>query len=162
MEEQNGNKEFTQQELAQYDGQDGRRAYIAFEGRVYDVTDSKLWKAGQHMRRHQAAADLTREIEGAPHDISVFERVPMVGRHEGVEVTEHEQPEVPGLIGKLVRRFPFFRRHPHPGVVHFPIGFMTAASVFALLRLVIGTPFFESTAIVLPTASRPSSGSRCP
>ena len=129
MAEQKDSKEFTLQELAQYDGQDGRRAYVAFEGRVYDVTDSKLWKAGQHMRRHQAAADLTKEVGDAPHDASVFERVPVVGRIGGAaEATGPAEPEIPGLIGKLIKRYPFFRRHPHPGQADHSTGWTTLRS----------------------------------
>ena len=33
-------------ELAEHDGHDGRRAYIAVNGTVYDVTDSPRWERG--------------------------------------------------------------------------------------------------------------------
>jgi len=35
-------KKFTLNELKQYDGRDGRSAYIAYKGKVYDVTESFL------------------------------------------------------------------------------------------------------------------------
>jgi len=53
--------------------------YIAHDGKVYDVSASKMWKTGLHMKRHQSGADLTEEIKGAPHGTEVLERVPQVG-----------------------------------------------------------------------------------
>jgi len=41
-------RKFKLQELRQYDGRDGRPAYIAYKGKVYDVTDSYLWIGGDH------------------------------------------------------------------------------------------------------------------
>ena len=38
-------KEFDLTQLAQYDGQDGRPAYVAIDGIVYDVTAVPAWKA---------------------------------------------------------------------------------------------------------------------
>ena len=37
-------KVFTLAELAQYDGQDGRPAYFAYEGQVYDASSIPNWK----------------------------------------------------------------------------------------------------------------------
>ena len=71
--------EFTEAELRQFDGQKGRRAYIAFDGVVYDVTDSLLWRGGMHRNMHYAGLDLTRSLRKAPHDASVFNRIPRVG-----------------------------------------------------------------------------------
>lgn len=36
-------KEYTEQELAEYDGKNGRSAYLAHSGKVYDFS-SFLWK----------------------------------------------------------------------------------------------------------------------
>ncbi|HER63154.1 MAG TPA: cytochrome b5, partial [Desulfobacteraceae bacterium] len=47
-------KEFNQEALAEFDGRDGRPTYIARDGAVYDVSESKLWRNGEHMKRHQA------------------------------------------------------------------------------------------------------------
>lgn len=69
---------FTLEELSQYDGQDGRRAYYAFEGVVYDVTDSPLWKLGKHFE-HSAGEDLTGALEGAPHGDAIVKAFPVVG-----------------------------------------------------------------------------------
>ena len=54
-------KKFTLEELKQYDGKDGRPAYIAYKGKVYDVTDDYLWTEGDHQGEHAAGRDLTEE-----------------------------------------------------------------------------------------------------
>ncbi len=54
-------KEFTIDELAGFDGKDGRAAYVAYEGVVYDVTESAMWGDGDHEGMHFAGADLTAE-----------------------------------------------------------------------------------------------------
>lgn len=71
-------KEFTLEELAQYDGRDGKQAYVAFKGVVYDVTESAMWGEGDHEGMHQAGADLTSEHDDAPHDVYVTD-FPEVG-----------------------------------------------------------------------------------
>lgn len=69
----------TTTELAKYDGKDGRQAYIAVNGTVYDVSDSPLWENGHHPPDHQAGRDLTEELTKAPHVRAVVERFPVVG-----------------------------------------------------------------------------------
>jgi predicted heme/steroid binding protein/uncharacterized membrane protein len=59
--------DMTQEELSACDGKDGRPAYFAFEGKIYDATQSKLWKNGVHMGRHQAGNNLTEALQQAPH-----------------------------------------------------------------------------------------------
>ncbi len=72
-------KEFDLNTLAEFDGTDGKPAYVAVQGKVYDVTRSKLWKDGTHQRRHRAGEDLTDDLEGAPHKPDVLLRFPQVG-----------------------------------------------------------------------------------
>jgi predicted heme/steroid binding protein len=69
----------TRAELAGYDGRGGRRAYIAVNGTIYDVTDSPHWQGGLHPPDHQAGQDLTEELLKAPHVRAVVERYPVVG-----------------------------------------------------------------------------------
>jgi predicted heme/steroid binding protein len=72
-------RRFTLDELKQYDGREGRPAYIAFKGRVYDVTESFLWVDGDHQGQHAAGKDLTNEISFAPHGEETLERVKQIG-----------------------------------------------------------------------------------
>ncbi len=75
--------DLTADELSAYDGKDGRPAYVALEGVVYDVTNSRLWRAGEHDPSHgraQAGRDLTPVFGKAPHGLENLERFPVVGR----------------------------------------------------------------------------------
>jgi predicted heme/steroid binding protein len=72
----------TRSELAKHDGRDGRPAYIAVSGTIYNVTASPLWPGGDHQGSHQAGRDLTEELKSAPHVRTVVERFPVVGRLE--------------------------------------------------------------------------------
>ncbi|TLM98547.1 MAG: cytochrome B5 [Actinobacteria bacterium] len=72
-------KEFTLEELAAFDGREGRAAYVAFEGVVYDVSESAMWGNGDHEGAHTAGHDLTAEHDDAPHDTYVTD-FPEVGR----------------------------------------------------------------------------------
>ncbi|MCE5241678.1 MAG: DUF2231 domain-containing protein [Syntrophobacteraceae bacterium] len=136
--------ELDPEELARYDGKDGKPVYIAHAGRVYDVSESRLWKGGLHMRRHHAGKDLTTDIGGAPHGTEVLERYPQVGV---VRKAETEENRVPDWLAPVLRRFPMARRHLHPMTVHFPIVFMLAATFFNLLHLVTGVGAFETTGL---------------
>ena len=139
-------QEFDRAELEKYDGKDGRPIYIAYKGKVYDVTDSKLWKNGLHMNRHHAGGDLTADIQGAPHEPDVLERYPQVGilKEEAPAVAE---PEIPRFLAWLLEKYPFLKRHPHPMTVHFPIVFAFSTSIFNILYLITGIKSFEITAL---------------
>ncbi len=139
-------KEFRLEELRDYDGKDGRASYIAYEGKVYDVTASKLWKGGLHMRRHRAGTDLTAAIQAAQHGPDLLERYPQIGVLQPVEADTEAETPLPRLIALLLDKNPFFRRHPHPMTVHFPIVFMLAAPFFTVLYLVTGVAAFDTTA----------------
>jgi predicted heme/steroid binding protein len=70
---------FTKQELSQYNGKNGAPAYIACGGKVYDVSASYFWRNGRHQVVNAAGADLTSELQQAPHGAEMLERVPVVG-----------------------------------------------------------------------------------
>jgi predicted heme/steroid binding protein len=57
----------TSDELKLCDGQNGRPAFIAYKGRVYDVTDCELWSEGEHFDVHIAGQDISDEMSNAPH-----------------------------------------------------------------------------------------------
>jgi len=137
-------KEFAPEEISLFNGKDGKPVYIAHRGKVYDVSNSKLWKGGLHMKRHHAGEDLTTDIGAAPHGTEVLERYPQVG-----VVRPGEAPEIimPSAISRLFERYPMLRRHPHPMTVHFPIVFMLSATFFNILYLLTGAKSFETTAL---------------
>jgi predicted heme/steroid binding protein len=70
---------FSKHDLALYNGQDKEFIYVAFNGDVFDVTHSRLWKNGKHYE-HWAGQDLTQELAEAPHSDKVFEKFQKVGR----------------------------------------------------------------------------------
>lgn len=72
------NKVFTIEELKKYNGQNGNLAYIAVDGTVYDVTNSKKWKVGKHCNV-MAGNDLSKEIGASPHGKDALKKVPIVG-----------------------------------------------------------------------------------
>lgn len=63
-----------------FDGEDERPAYVAYKEKIYDVTRSKLWKDGGHMKRHQAGTDLTEILSQAPHGEDKITAMPQVGK----------------------------------------------------------------------------------
>jgi predicted heme/steroid binding protein len=73
---------FTKERLAEFDGKHGRPAYVAHEGKVYDVTESVLWEDGEHEGEHTAGADLTAEMDEAPHFPEELDAFPVVGTFE--------------------------------------------------------------------------------
>ena len=129
------------EELARKDGKEGRPVYIAYEGKIYDVSQSKLWKTGSHMKRHPAGKDLTTDIGGAPHGPEVLERCPQVGIIRLKSTIEQKT-----FLELLFEKLPFLRRHPHPMTVHFPIVFMLSAVFFTFLYLITADPSYETTA----------------
>lgn len=75
-------KIFTLDELEEYDGKDGAKAYIAVEGVVYDVTDVEPWAGGEH-NGYEAGKDLTEEIKTeSPHGVSKLKGIHIVGKLE--------------------------------------------------------------------------------
>ena len=135
--------ELSLEELAEKDGKEGRPVYIAYAGRIYDVSRSNLWKTGTHMRRHPSGKDLTVDISAAPHGPEVLERYPQVGVVRRNPSSANEEKT---FLEPLFKKLPFLRRHPHPMSVHFPIVFMLSAAFFTLLYLITGRPSYDTTA----------------
>jgi predicted heme/steroid binding protein len=71
-------KQYTIQQLALRNGQDKDDIWIAYQGIIYDVTESRLWRNGKHYE-HWAGQDLTKELEEGPHTDSVFEKFKVIG-----------------------------------------------------------------------------------
>ncbi len=135
----------TREELNANDGQEGRPAYVAYKGKVYDVSNSRLWRNGVHVRRHHAGNDLTADFSAAPHDESVLERVPVVGVLADHEVERREEAEGWGRLLIPLLDF-YFDLHPHPVAVHFPIALGVVSAVFLVLYLLTGVEALEASA----------------
>ena len=71
--------EYTRPQLALRNGQDKPQIWVAYKGIIYNVTESRLWRNGQHYE-HWAGQDLTHELADAPHIDNVFEKFEKVGR----------------------------------------------------------------------------------
>ena len=72
---------YNRQQLALRNGQDKAEIWVAYMGLIYDVSDSRLWKRGQHYE-HWAGQDLTAELADAPHTAHVFDKFKVVGKVE--------------------------------------------------------------------------------
>ena len=101
-------KEIDSSELSASDGKEGKPVYIAHQGRVFDVSESKLWKGGLHMKRHHAGP-ISPRISAGPHGSEVLERYPQVAVVKIQEAVESAIPEMPA---RLLAAVPHTRRHP--------------------------------------------------
>jgi predicted heme/steroid binding protein len=71
----------TRKQLALRNGNDRDEIWCAYNGLVYDVTKSRLWRGGKHYE-HWAGQDLTQELTNAPHNENVFDKFKVVGKLE--------------------------------------------------------------------------------
>lgn len=85
-------EEVTQETLGSFDGQDGSQAIVAVDGKLYDVTDSRMWRDGVHVRQHQAGRDLSEALQDAPHGAEVLDKVAMIGQLEAPPAEEAPRP----------------------------------------------------------------------
>ena len=69
----------TIEQLSHFDGKEGRPAYIAYKGIVYNVSQGRLWKNGSHVTKHAAGNDLTDILKTAPHGEEKILAMPQVG-----------------------------------------------------------------------------------
>jgi len=124
-------KKISIDDLRRHDGREGRPAWVGWDGKVYDVTGSRLWKEGVHVRKHNAGQDLTSDMDLAPHDDSVFEGWELVGELAAQQVAEAAYPE-PAQWEQAI-----LDQHPHPISVHFPIALSLSAALFTALSLLL-------------------------
>jgi len=74
-----GRGEFTPGDLEPFDGREGRPAFVGHGGKVYDLSASRAWADGTHVRRHAAGNDQTAAISQAPHGAEKLSAFPVVG-----------------------------------------------------------------------------------
>lgn len=96
------NRVFTLQELADYTGRDGKPAYIAVDGLVYDMSQVPEWKGGTHIG-YAAGQDVTQILDTiAPHGREQLEGIPVVGKLATAETPPAETSPFQRLRPRLV------------------------------------------------------------
>lgn len=71
---------FSRSQLALRNGTEKEEIWVAYQGVIYDVSESRLWRNGKHYE-HWAGQDLTEELDqDAPHTQEVFGRFVAVGK----------------------------------------------------------------------------------
>ena len=71
-------QELTVEQLSEFNGRDGKPAYIAVDGVIYDVTESSAWEGGGH-KGLEAGLDLTAQFKDSPHDVSTLDKIIKIG-----------------------------------------------------------------------------------
>ncbi len=74
-----GERIFTLEELNNYNGRDGRPTYVAYDGVVYDVSNSSRWSEGNHFGL-PSGRDLTIQYRACHAGRPRIEQMPVVGR----------------------------------------------------------------------------------
>lgn len=74
-----GNRDITLQELAQYNGKNGKPAYVAVNGVIYDVTGNAAWAAATHFGL-VAGKDLSSEFSGCHKGSEILKKLITVGK----------------------------------------------------------------------------------
>ncbi|MBN2241699.1 MAG: hypothetical protein JW793_03335 [Acidobacteria bacterium] len=134
-------KEFDPKSLEEFDGREGRPAYVAVKGKVFDLSESELWKTGEHMSRHAAGREQGESLENAPHGEEVFDKFRQVGIIKSDASAGAKQP--PAWVSLILRQ------HPHPITVHFPQALLSLAPLFLILFYFTGNGHFERTCYYL-------------
>lgn len=130
------------EELQNFDGKEGRKGYVSHEGKIYDVTESKLWKNGKHAGKHFAGMDLSEALKSAPHGAEVLERFAHVDDVEAIRETK-EQPAPEKTFKDTVRAL-YRIFHPHPMLIHFPMGLINFAVIMQIIYYFTGYPSFST------------------
>ena len=74
---------FSAEELAKYNGKDGNPAYVAVDGKVYDVSAIPQWNGGSHAGGTLSAGmDQSQAIMRSPHGKDVLSKLPIVGLYK--------------------------------------------------------------------------------
>ena len=76
---QNGKYYLTLSELAYYDGTNGKPAWIAVYGNLYDVTNESAWKNGVHRGLHLGGKDASSAFDQSPHSQSLLNSLTHIG-----------------------------------------------------------------------------------
>jgi predicted heme/steroid binding protein len=72
-------RKLTPEQLALYNGAGGQPIYVAYQGKIYDLTSAFTWRNGYHQLFHRPGSDLTEAMAEAPHGAEFLKRFPVVG-----------------------------------------------------------------------------------
>jgi predicted heme/steroid binding protein len=72
----------TIKELKNFNGKEGKKAFIAVDETIYDVSGQKSWVSGNH-KGVNAGQDVSKEIQKAPHGMTVLEKLNIIGKLVG-------------------------------------------------------------------------------
>jgi len=145
------------EELEKYDGKQNNKIYVAYAGKVYDVTESRLWRTGEHLKTHKAGHDLTRGMAAAPHGPEVLDKFKQVA--ELIEEKE-AKPTAPAFKTPPPLVALLLDRHPHPITIHFPIGLSLTGVLFTFLSLFLSSAALETAGLynlIIAAATTPVS-----
>ncbi len=137
-------KDFDPKRLEEFNGKEGHSCYVSVEGKVYDISESELWKDGKHIECHAAGRELAESLENAPHGKEVLDKFQQVGILKTTSDTKAKQP--PAWAALLLKQ------HPHPITVHFPQALLSLAPLFLILFYITGNGHFERTCYYLGIA----------
>ena len=132
---------FTVEQLKEFDGKEGRPTYVAYRGRVYDVSASSLWSDGGHSGVHSSGCDLTNEIGNAPHGEEALLNFRIIGELVADKTLGQE----------VVRRAEGL--HLHPITVHFSIAYAAAFPFLNFVYFFTGSKPFDTAAFYMLIAS---------
>lgn len=154
----------TREELKEFNGKDGKPVYIAYKGKVYDLSKSDFWTGGLHMGLIEAGTDVTEKISMSPHgEVNIFRYNPPIADLEDAEGTS-EAPaaassEAPAseaaadnsAQAKMAARIKWYQKnHPHPKMTHFPIGIFFLCVITQFIGIFVGDPKFVFYASLVP------------
>lgn len=159
-------RNFSVEELGNYNGLNGKPAYIGYKGKVYDV--SGVFKNGEHAGV-KAGTDITGIFNKGPHDEDIFGNFPVVGNlvYETGLLAKifRGSSQQADLILRLALGIVFFAHGAQKLLGWFggygwdgTVGFFTQSlGVPApLAGLAILTEFFGGMAIILGLLTRPA------
>ena len=150
----------TKEQLKEFNGENGKPAYIGYKGKVYDLSKSDFWTGGRHMGRFQAGEDLTNSVDMSPHgeqNIFRFEEVDILEDGTTQETnTETVVPDSESMLSDMdkkmmAKRQWYKKNHPHPKIIHFSIGMFGMAFFVQVLAAVLGGKsgsFLAATSLV--------------
>ncbi len=79
LQEEPALREFTVEELAEFNGEDGKPVYVAVNGKVYDLSSAVPWEGGKH-NSLTAGQDLSSWFMNCHMGFNaVLEKYPLVG-----------------------------------------------------------------------------------